>query len=429
MRNIKEKASVATLARLLWLFMFIVLIASPLFPGRRTMGFYSVEWSFFFFVFFLMFFFLLTWGMGEFTPIWDDFYKLFIIYWILGLISVVFAFNKVRGILFWGQYIPYFFVLMLCVSLIRTEKLLDNFINKLTYLALTFSLIVIASFAIYHDRGALNDFLINNFEIAVNKILPYLELPFCIVIYRMIAGNKYKFDVLILFIVVIVVIISGSRGSFLILIGIIGLAIIKSKKFGKAFLVGSLAALLIMAALLITPYTAERFDKLFSASESLNKENAESISRIYTALVAYQIMVDNPIIGIGMGNVSQYSETALKKLNVPVQVRQFWEYAHLFETTCTPLKMGAEIGIIGFAFFFVWYFALWRRVRIAQKNKSGKQLQTLMGLEIYVIGSFVHNFVDLGFYQYYSWIYYGVVLAATRIYKDAPKYQRGLKHK
>jgi hypothetical protein len=96
----------------------------------------------------------------------------------------------------------------------------------------------------------------------------------------------------------------------------------------------------------------------------------------------------------------------------------------LYETTCAPLKMGGEIGVVGFFTFFAWYFILWRRIKVPQKNQRGKALQTLIGLEIYVIASFVHNFGDLGFYNYYSWVFYGVVLAAARIYGGHPKVRR-----
>jgi len=418
MSNFKEKANTAKLARLIWIFMFLVLIFSPFFPGKGTLGFYSIEWSFFFFVFFLMFVIFLTWGMRQFSPRWDSFYTIFLIYWLWGFIAIFGAPNKVRAILFWGQYIPFYFILILCISLIVTENILNDIITKLTYLGMFFCLIVSVGFIYFRDRGLLNDFMLDKFQIDLLKVLPYIELPLCVAIYRTMAGYKSRLNVLLFILGLALVVISGSRGSCLILLGILGLALFKSKYLGRAVLAIFLAGFLVTALLILNPYTADRFGELAEG-------RGESVSRVYTGMVAFQTMKDNPVLGIGMGNLSEYSLKALANVAVPDDVRRYWNSKNmLYETTCAPLKMGGEIGVVGFFTFFAWYFILWRRIKVPQKNQRGKALQTLIGLEIYVIASFVHNFGDLGFYNYYSWVFYGVVLAAARIYGGHPKVRR-----
>jgi len=363
-----------------------------------------------------MFFVLITLFNGGMTLKWDNFYKLFIVFFLLGILSLIDSTSKLRGILFLGQWIPYFFLAIMCVSIIRSERLLNIVLSKTIILGLFFSLIVISSFILFRDRVDLNNFLLHQFNIPVNKVLTYIELPYCIVTYRMVTGRKINFNTLVFLLGLLAVVFTGSRGSLLIVMGILGLAVLKSESKIKAAIWFYLALLLLAAGLIISPYTADRFEKLSNALGE-DKASAVSLSRLYTMQVAWQMIKEHPVNGVGMGNLSQYSGNASKKLSLPRAIYDYWKGHGLFETSCAPLKIGAELGVAGLIFFFVFYFTLWRRIRIAQKSTSGQALQLLTGMEIYVISSFVHNIIDLGFYNYYSWFYYGLVLAAARIYK------------
>ncbi len=410
MNNLTEINKINPLAKLIWLFMLIVLITSPLFPGKGTFGFHSVEWSFYIFVFFFMFIVLISLCLNKMTLAWDNIYKLFFIYWLWGFVTIFFAANKIRAILFWGQYFPLFFLIILCISLLKTEKMINEVVNKLSLINILYCIIIIIGFIIFKDRGYLNDFVLNNFQMDVTKILPYMELPLCVAVTRLVYGKKSLISYTIFILGLVAIVISGTRGSILVLAGILGLAFIKSGKYLRGLLFTFFAGLLFMLAIFLAPYTLERFIEL-------KEQSGESFSRLYTGKVAFRTMMDRPLFGVGMGNLSQYSETAMKQIQVASEVEEFWKRRMLYETTCSPLKMGAEIGILGFMVFFLWYFTLWRRIKDAKTHQKGDALILLTGLEIYVIASFVHNFIDLGFYNYYSWLYYGIVLAAANVYR------------
>jgi hypothetical protein len=359
-----------------------------------------------------MFIVLLSVFLKKVALAWDNIYNLFLIYWMWGFATIFFAANKTRAILFWGQYFPLFFLVVICLSLLKTEKMVNEIVNKITLINILYCLIIIISFIIFKDRGYLNEFVLNNFQMDVTKILPYMELPLCVAVTRVVSGKKSGLSYTIFILGLVAIVISGTRGSILVLAGILGLAFIKSGKYLRALLITLFAGLLFMAAVFWAPYTVERFIEL-------KEQSGESFSRLYTGKVAFRTMLDRPLFGVGMGNLSQYSETAMKQVQVASEVEEFWKRRMLYETTCSPLKMGAEIGILGFTVFFLWYFTLWRRIKNAKINQKGDALIMLTGLEIFIIASFVHNFIDLGFYNYYSWLYYGIVLAAANVYSKS----------
>jgi O-antigen ligase len=285
----------------------------------------------------------------------------------------------------------------------------------MTHLAFIFIVVTFALALFFRDRMILNDFLLNNFNIAVNKIFTYIELPFCVVIYNLVNNRLKAYNLIFFLLSVLVVVLSGSRGSLLILFGALGLILLKGKNIKKIIPIAVVSIVIIIAGLFISPYTVERLSKIVVISKRDYVENISSFSRLYTAQVALRLMTEHPLNGVGIGNSSYYTEKAVKNLSLPQEITDFWESRKLFETTSTPLKMGAELGITGVIFFFMFYYYLWRRIKRKDRYDRNSLKSILPALEIYVIVAFVHNFIDLGFTNYYSWFYYGIVIAAARV--------------
>ncbi len=418
--NFANNSHITVLVRSTWLFMLIVLLTAPFFPGKGTYGFYSVEWSFFFFAFFYIFAALIAFFMGVFPAKYDPAYCILALFFLCGALSIIDTPSRLRAVLFLGQLVPYYFVFIVGITLIRTEVVLDHVLDRVMLVSILFSAIVLFAFIFYRDRSGLNDFLLNNTNIAVNKILTYFELPFCVAVYRLLSGSKSSTLVKTMFFMgLLSVVLSGSRGSLLIVIGIIGLCFLKSRRPGRSTTVTFIALVLLSFGLAISPYTSERIEKLIGTSGE-TRENAERFSRFYTAMIAAELLVSHPVNGVGMGNLSAYSEIALQSVPVPPAVREYWGRTHIYETVCSPMKWGAEVGVIGFILYFVFFYKLYMRIKTAVKQSTGKLQQTLIGLQIYVIASFMHNLGDLGFYNYYCWIYYGIVFAASNVRGNPP---------
>jgi hypothetical protein len=331
------------------------------------------------------------------------------------LFSLIGAFSKTRGFLYLGQYMPYMFISILIVNSVDTHDKLKRLIDAFLYISIFFILTVIISAAYYRDRYALNFFLLNSFNISVNKVLTYIELPFCFIVARIVA-NKIKLTLIICLIMFILgIFLTGSRGSLIMVGNIFLIAGLITKKVGKPALliVSSLVLFIFIMSTGIFSFSTER---VISKMDMRDDENAAAFSRLYTMEVALKMMIDNPINGVGIGNLSYYSEQALSKLSIPHKIIEYWNRKNLFETTNMPVKMGAEMGIGGLVYFFVFYYFLWRRFKTKNKDTN----HVIVGLKIFILSSFLHNFVDLGFSNYYTWFYYGTIIAASQIYYKYP---------
>jgi hypothetical protein len=402
--------------------MYIVLFTAFFFPEKGLFGFYSVEWSFFFFAAFLIYISILAILLYQkFKFKWDRFYILLIIFLGIACLSLIDADSKTRGLLFIGQYIPYFFLFFLIINTINSVDKLSRVLNMISHLSFIFISIVIVLALVFRDRIVLNNFLLNNFNIPVNKILTYVQLPLCVSLYSLIQGRFKVYNFVFFLLAALVIVLSGSRGSLLILSGTLGLVLLKGKNIKRKVAIAVISIGIISIGFLASPYTMDRLDRLFVTSKQDYIENIASFSRLYTAQVALKLMIEHPINGVGLGNSSYYTSEAVRKLSLPKEVLDFWEERKVFETTATPLKLGAELGFAGFIFFFIFYYYLWRKMRLTAMVNTGNVRTLLTGLEIYTIVAFVHNFIDLGFANYYSWFYYGIVLAATKVYKNKTK--------
>jgi hypothetical protein len=404
---------------ILWLFMYIVLFTSPLFPGPGTSGFHTVEYSFFTFGFLLMWLTaiaIMQKGIIKFK--WDPVLYLCIVFVTLLSASIIDAPNKLKGVLFTGQYIPYFFIMYLVITLVDNEKKYKTVLDFLNILAFLFSLLIISMALKFNDRSTLDDFLVNNFLLETTKILTYLELTFAILVYQIFNARVRIFHYFVIISIFLAIMLSGSRGNMVILALTFLISFIKGTFSIKKILL-IMGALFCMVFMMFTiDYVKERTVLLTGlVSQKSFEEKITAYSRLYTAMVALELMKSHPINGVGTGNLSYFTENILRETKgIPEQIIIYWnKHGQVFQTNTTPLKLGAELGIGGFLFFFIFYYYLWKRVNRSLPPASDYMRTILNGVKVFVIVGFIHNFTEPAFTNYYSWFFYGMVIAACRI--------------
>jgi hypothetical protein len=401
----------------LWLFMYLVLFTAFLFPGQGEYGFYSVEWSFFFWAAILIYGTLLVvLKKGIFSFRTDPVLILIAIFFLLLLLSIVDAPNKFKGILFAGQFIPYFFLMYFTILIVTGEEKLMKVIDMMTFLVLVFCLTAITVAIMSGSREGLNDFLLNTFNIGVLKVISFATFPLSILLSRILNEKATPYRLFTFLAVTVAIIFTGSRGNYLVWALIVFLSVIKAKSFKKKVIIASIAGITIIIGFLTMDYVIQRIQLLAVTSSEEFDRNVVAFSRLFTAKVALNLMIHHPFNGIGIGNLSYFMQDTISRTpGIPQAILQYWEQNQLYETQTTPLKLGAEIGLGGFIFFFAFYYYLWKRIRKSYYVSHEKMTVILDGIKIALIADFMHNFVDVSFYNYYSWFYYGIVIAASRI--------------
>ncbi len=228
---------------------------------------------------------------------------------------------------------------------------------------------------------------------------------------------------IVLIVSVLGVIASGGRTNIGVMGVGFGLAFVTSKASLKKYLI----VLSVMACLIFmvftTSYLQERLELMLVTGSKDYQEKITAFSRVYTTELALEIIKQFPINGTGIGNLSSYTDDVIKTMKgIPERILYYWDLhikqtggRPVFETTVTPIKFAAELGIGGFIFFFGFYYYLWRRITDAIKVAPDSLKNTLSGMRLFVLISLVHNLLDPGITNYYSWLYYGLVIAGSRI--------------
>jgi hypothetical protein len=407
----------------LWLLMTLSFWLSPLSPSVKKLGFHSVELMFFGFValfgWMTVLYFLIK---GSFLIKIDKVIYFCVAFIILCVFSMFDAPKLSRSILVTGQYLPYFFMMYICITLVKTQYGLNKLIMALTHLTFLFSIMVFVAAMYFNDRGKLDTFLLDAFVIELTKVLVYIELIFSVLVYRAFHVRSSRYETLVLIVCVLAIIGSGGRTNIGVMGVAFGFAFLTSKASLKKFLIvlGVFACFVVMV--FTTSYLQERLQLMVVTGSKDYDDKIVAFSRVYTTQLAFEVIRTFPINGTGIGNLSSYTENVIKTMRgIPERILYYWnEHTKLtgappFETTVTPIKYAAELGIGGFVFFFGFYYYLWRRVKTAIKVATGSLKDTLLGMRLFVVISLVHNLLDPGITNYYSWFYYGLVIAGTRI--------------
>jgi len=182
-------------------------------------------------------------------------------------------------------------------------------------------------------------------------------LPFLGVTFYNIFAERNKLlktvSLLICFLVVIALIVTFSRGGIIGFFVMLLTASYKSKKKIKAIFLLLLTILILINVMPAKVW--ERFEKTKIEGESGEEAIASTKRRFLLAKAAWQIFLNNPLIGVGVGNFYYMS-----RLYQPIRPGR----AH-----STYLEIMAELGLIGIILFFILVFLSLRSLKkIASQN-------------------------------------------------------------
>ncbi len=261
---------------------------------------------------------------------------LFAGYYIIYLIGILYSENLKFGMFDLGIKVS------LLIFPILFSSLEQNFFKNLKlplilniYLSgcLLGSLICLANatYQYYKDSCYTGNFYYTNFSILFHPgyFSMYLNFAIAILAFLIIKRstfsiqNSYKSFLLILFFSVIIVLLSSKAGLvtlIIIIITIIGYLVIRNKKY-KAGIILCIIIMPIMIVLLkVFPNSLERMNntrKLFmNKAYTNNLSEDETSGRILIWKTSLKVMKENPIFGVGTGDVKDVLLNTYKKLNI-----------------------------------------------------------------------------------------------------------------
>ena len=145
----------------------------------------------------------------------------------------------------------------------------------------------------------------------------------------------------------------------------------------------------------------------------MTSERVQSVSRLFTAQVALDLSLSHPVNGVGMGNLSNYSEGAMYSLNLPGAIVKYWSERSIFDTTSVYLKTLAETGIIGLFLLIVVFYRLLGRVYVKARRNINDEYG--LGVRVFIAVTVLHTMIDYSVANYYFWINIGAAVVFGRV--------------
>lgn len=138
--------------------------------------------------------------------------------------------------------------------------------------------------------------------------------------------------------------------------------------------------------------------------------------------LGWKVFEEHPVLGVGLGNLGMFTYTRLSSYawKLPEITRILYSESSLPNSKNLWIRILAETGIVGFAFFSTWLIVLWQASRQLQKDVSflyhalGLMGQfTLMALllEAFSVDTFALPFL---------WISLGLVTSASYLKRKHP---------
>jgi len=354
--------------------------------------------------------------------------SLYILFLLSCLISLVFAYEKLRGVmiflfLFFMIIVPYITIL-----LVDSKKRLKNVIYSLLLSAGIFSMFGIFQF--FGDMLGIPNSITGLSSRYVKEVLGfpriqstfieplyfanYLLIPFFITLFFIIKKTdprrRFLFLAYLIFILG-VILLTVSKGAILGLsFGILFLILFQIKSvFSKQNLPYLFGILIFLTVIFWGAYSSlkstQDFEKYYTKAYDIItgasiRERAEAYS---VALEAYQ---KSPIIGIGVGNFgpyfSGYPNTA-PDFGWPIANNQY-------------LEILSEVGIIGLFLFLIFIISIFYYSIKAYKNTHDSFLKaSLLGLNFALLAIIIQYLTFSTLYIMHIWFLIGIILATQEI--------------
>jgi len=208
------------------------------------------------------------------------------------------------------------------------------------------------------------------------------------------------------------VFITGGRAGYVIFLILVGLTLFQIYQFSfKGILIAAASYSLII-------FLAFQYSPMFKSKVVMSKETIKNIEnnelssigkRIIMAENSFQIFLDNPIIGTGIGDFSHDYENILNERKIQNQSLEV-----LNKTTKNPhnmyLLLAAELGLLGL--FFIFYL-FYQHFSVAQKSSNNVNKDILIAIGVaYLFLNFSDSYL-LGHHSSFLYAFLVSILIAN----------------
>lgn len=143
--------------------------------------------------------------------------------------------------------------------------------------------------------------------------------------------------------------------------------------------------------------------------------------RIVFWQAGWEVFADFPLLGVGLGNAGFFFPEKLSAFSWGLtEIRTLlYQWSSLPNTKSLWVRLLAETGVVGFAFFVSWLYVLWMSARFLLRRPE--RLLSTMGLGgMFVLAGFVmEGFSVDTFALPYYWVSFGLLTAACEIARRA----------
>ena len=236
-----------------------------------------------------------------------------------------------------------------------------------------------------------------------------------------------KFQKFFTFFIQSVVIICSSRMSILILSSFISAMFlweiyrsVKNKEFKKSafngILVSTLTIFLSLWFLWSYPriINAGKSSKIILQGTGINKTSPHSVKeRLEAMCLTFQVFLKNPIIGVSLGGIP-YHIAQEKGVVIHTQ-----KEAKKFEGINVLLEVLAASGIVGFVFFVLFFYEIFKTHFLILRypiNKSVFYIANALGIAF--IGEFLLLMLNQNILRPYFWVLLGFYISSLMLLKN-----------
>lgn len=169
----------------------------------------------------------------------------------------------------------------------------------------------------------------------------------------------------------------------------------------------------------VDPRMADLFSPEFLQLKNMNRyANALQFGeRVVYWQAGWEVFNRHPMLGVGLGNAGRWFSQTIPSYGMNlIEVRQL-----LFRSGDIPniknlwIRLLAETGIVGFAFYTAWLFSLFKRsISFSFSRTAITTLAMYWGIFI-VIGIILEGFSIDSFAMPFFWISAGIILSVTKI--------------
>ncbi|MBE0696116.1 MAG: O-antigen ligase family protein, partial [Anaerolineaceae bacterium] len=215
----------------------------------------------------------------------------------------------------------------------------------------------------------------------------------------------------------------------------------KIKRIKSLILAASIGVLLLFYAGLLTgaAYGLSRYDermkKIFEFSIMKEKSffyyanQLVFAERIVFWQAGWEVFGDYPILGVGLGNAGFFFPEKLSAFSWSLsEIRTLmYQWTALPNIKSLWVRLLAETGLIGIAFFASWYYVLWQSARFLRKNSfcrsegsiqlAQQKLYRVIGLmgTFVLVAILIEGFSIDTFALPYYWFSFGLLTAACEL--------------